>query len=190
MSFVNIWRKGFLPAPVADVFEYFRTIWEPGNVQRQSLKLPYAGWVPHERVSSQACLGLSAGIGDESPATKGLSRITMTCCPGSRTTGLMGQSIYPAAMVILISWPMAQMKPASSRAIAATTTIGFLPLATMERYRVQSLVCAFQAMSRTVLGRRTRIPDTVFSSSFHLPAMFAMPAPRSASRRPGWGGTL
>ena len=43
MSFVNIWRRGFLSAPVADAFEYFRTIWEPGNVQRQSLKLPYAG---------------------------------------------------------------------------------------------------------------------------------------------------
>ncbi len=36
---------------------------EPGGVQRQSLKLPYAGWIPHERVSSQACLGLSAGVG-------------------------------------------------------------------------------------------------------------------------------
>jgi hypothetical protein len=37
------------------------------------------------------------------------------------------------AIAILISCPMAQMKPASSRAIAATTTVGFLPLATMER---------------------------------------------------------
>jgi hypothetical protein len=81
MSFVNIWRRGFLSAPVADAFEYFRTIWEPGNVQRQSLKLPYAGWIPHERVSSQACLGLSAGIGDASPATRGLARIALTCCP-------------------------------------------------------------------------------------------------------------
>jgi len=39
---------------------------EPGGVQRQSLKLPYAGWLPHERVSSQACLGLSAGVGRNS----------------------------------------------------------------------------------------------------------------------------
>jgi hypothetical protein len=53
---------------------------EPGGVQRQSLKLPYAGWVPHERVSSQACLGLSAGVGEEL-LPKGLSRITMTGRP-------------------------------------------------------------------------------------------------------------
>ena len=39
---------------------------EPGGVQRQSLKLPYAGWLPHERVSSQACLGLRAGVGRNS----------------------------------------------------------------------------------------------------------------------------
>ena len=70
---------------------------------------------------------------------------------------------YPAAMVILISWPMAQMKPASSRAIAATTTVGFLPLATMERYRVQSLVCAFQAMSRMFFGSFTRISAFSFA---------------------------
>src|SRR3984885_3189681 len=38
---------------------------EPGGVQRQSLKLPYAGWLPHERVSSQACLALSAGVGNQ-----------------------------------------------------------------------------------------------------------------------------
>ena len=53
---------------------------EPGGVQRQSLKLPYAGWLPHERVSSQACLGLSAGVGEEL-LPKGLSRITMTGRP-------------------------------------------------------------------------------------------------------------
>jgi len=53
---------------------------EPGGVQRQSLKLPYAGWIPHERVSSQACLGLSAGVGEEL-LPKGLSRITMTGRP-------------------------------------------------------------------------------------------------------------
>jgi len=44
---------------------------------------------------------------------------------------------------------MAQMKPASSRAIAATTTVGFLPLATMERYRIHSLIEEIQsALSR------------------------------------------
>src|ERR1700678_3296977 len=36
---------------------------EPGGVQRQSLKLPYADWLPHERVSSPACLRLCAGVG-------------------------------------------------------------------------------------------------------------------------------
>ena len=42
-----------------------RVLWsgESDNVQRQSLKLPCAGWIPHECVSSQACLGLSAGVG-------------------------------------------------------------------------------------------------------------------------------
>jgi hypothetical protein len=34
---------------------------------------------------------------------------------------------------ILISLRIAQMKPASSRAIAVTTTVGFLPLAIIER---------------------------------------------------------
>jgi hypothetical protein len=55
-------------APASDqgVLVEFLTGREPNNVQRQSLKLPYAGWVPHERVSSQACLGLSAGIGEDS----------------------------------------------------------------------------------------------------------------------------
>jgi hypothetical protein len=53
---------------------------EPGGVQRQSLKLPYAGWLPHERLSSQARLGLSAGVGEEL-LPKGLSRITMTGRP-------------------------------------------------------------------------------------------------------------
>ena len=33
------------------------------------------------------------------------------------------------------------------------------------------------------------IPDTVFNSSFRLPAMPATPSPRRASRRPGWAGT-
>ena len=55
---------------------------EPGGVQRQSLKLPYAGWLPHERVSSQACLGLSAGVGEEL-LPEGLSRITTTGRPVS-----------------------------------------------------------------------------------------------------------
>lgn len=74
------------------------------------------------------------------------------------TIGLMNdQAFYPVAMVILISWPIAQMKPASSRAMAAATTVGFLPLAIMERYRPHSLVCALQAISRMFLGSRTRI---------------------------------
>jgi hypothetical protein len=95
MSFVNIWRRGFLPAPVADAFEYFRTIWEQGNVQRQSLKLPYAGWVPHERVSAQACLGLGTGIGVNLLPQWALED-HHDLLPGSRTTGLMdGRSIQP-----------------------------------------------------------------------------------------------
>jgi hypothetical protein len=64
MSFVNGWAQGFLPASMAGPCSS-KFLWdkEPGNVQRQSLKLPYAGWLPHERVSSQVCLGLSAGVG-------------------------------------------------------------------------------------------------------------------------------
>jgi hypothetical protein len=77
---------------------------------RESLKLPYAGWLPHERVSR----------------------------------------------------PMAQMKPAGSLAIAATT-VGFLPRTIMERQRLQSLVCASQAMSRMFLGSRTSISAFSFA---------------------------
>ncbi len=44
-------------------------------------------------------------------------------------------NFYPAqvAMTVLISWPIAQTKPASSRASAATTTVGFLPRAIIVR---------------------------------------------------------
>ena len=43
--------------------------------------------------------------------------------------------LHPAqvAMTVLISWPIAQTKPASSRASAATTTVGFLPRAIIAR---------------------------------------------------------
>ena len=64
---------------------------------------------------------------------------------------------------ILISRPIAQMKPASSLAIAVTTTVGFLPLAIIERYRLHSLVCAFHAIYRMLLGRRTRISAFSFA---------------------------
>ena len=37
------------------------------------------------------------------------------------------------ALTALISWPIAQTKPASSRASAATTMVGFLPRATIVR---------------------------------------------------------
>jgi hypothetical protein len=56
----------------------------------------------------------------------------MTSCP---VPGPIGTNVVllQVAMLALISWPMAQMKTASSLAIAATTTVGFLPLAIIER---------------------------------------------------------
>jgi hypothetical protein len=87
MSFVNGWAQGISSLPRWQVF-CFEFLWggEPGNNQRQSLKLQYAGWLPHERVSSQACLGLSAGVGSFS-GPRGLTRITMTGCPVPYTIG-------------------------------------------------------------------------------------------------------
>src|SRR5689334_15723382 len=56
--------------------------------------------------------------------------------------------------------PMAHRNAAISRAIAALTMGAFLPAAVMRRWRAQSRVCAFQAISRTGFGRlssRTRM---------------------------------
>src|SRR5216684_4224104 len=47
---------------------------------------------------------------------------------------------------------MAQRNAAISRAIAAMTTGVFLPAAVRRRYRAQSRIWAFQAMSRTAFG--------------------------------------
>ena len=47
---------------------------------------------------------------------------------------------------------IAQMKAASSRAIAVATTVGRLPFRVSERKRPHNLICAFQAISRTALG--------------------------------------
>jgi len=52
--------------------------------------------------------------------------------PGSPKQG-GGAAQTQAVIGTLISRPMAQIKPASSLAIAATTTVDFLPLATRER---------------------------------------------------------
>jgi hypothetical protein len=63
-------REVLVPASMAWIgLEYSIPLGpEPGNVQRQSLKLPYADWLPQERVSSQVCLGLSSGVGEKTPA--------------------------------------------------------------------------------------------------------------------------
>src|SRR2546425_1243553 len=47
---------------------------EPGNVQRQSLKLPYAGWLPHERVCRRRLASDLARASEGTPV-QGLSRI-------------------------------------------------------------------------------------------------------------------
>jgi hypothetical protein len=100
---------------------------EPGNIQRQSLKLPYADWLPHERVSSQACLGLSAGVGVYTEPGE-FDEDHHDRLPGSTPDRAEGSPFY-LAMLALISWPMAHTKPASSRASAVTTTVAFLPFA-------------------------------------------------------------
>ncbi len=50
------------------------------------------------------------------------------------------------------SLPIAQTKPASSRATAVTATVSFLPRAERALYLAQSRDCAFRAMSRTAGG--------------------------------------
>src|SRR5258705_8865832 len=69
--FASSTRTNSHTAPFSFIRAVVLVLWflsgrEPGGFQRQSLKLPYAGWLPHERVSSQACLGLSAGVGRNS----------------------------------------------------------------------------------------------------------------------------
>ena len=51
---------------------------------------------------------------------------------------------------------IAQMKPASSRAIATTTLGVGLPAATSLRYRAESRTCAFQATLRIGSGKPAR----------------------------------
>lgn len=91
---------------------------------RRSINLPYAGWLPHERFSSRAYLELAAGVGANLP--KGLTRIALTFAPPPAKQPENGEGYAVAG---LTSLPIAQMKPESSRAIAVTTTVGFLPSA-------------------------------------------------------------
>ena len=51
-----------------------------------------------------------------------------------------------------VTWAIAQMNPTSSRAMAVMTTGAFFRRASIRRYRAQSRICAFQAMSRTSGG--------------------------------------
>jgi hypothetical protein len=51
--------------------------------------------------------------------------------------------------------PIAQMNPASSRAIAVTATVSFLPRAASDLYRAHTRACAFMAMSRTAGDTRS-----------------------------------
>jgi hypothetical protein len=50
---------------------------------RQSIKLPYADWLPHERVSSQAYLLLATGVGIVS-GLKGDPENCLGCPPDPR----------------------------------------------------------------------------------------------------------
>src|SRR6202162_4458751 len=60
---------------------------------------------------------------------------------------------------------IAQMKAASSRAIAVAMMFGRLPFRVSERKRPHNLICAFQAISRTSLGDTTAV-DRVSCGSF------------------------
>ncbi len=55
----------------------------------------------------------------------------MTGCPVPDLTGR--RRLFYSAMFVLIAWPTAHTKPASSRARAVTTTVDFLPLALRAR---------------------------------------------------------
>src|SRR5579864_7993487 len=91
---------------------------------RRSINLSYADWLPHERVSSRACLGLSAGVGMNQPEG------ALEDCPDLHPApGRTGSGGIDHGAVDATSRPIAQTKPESSRAIAATTTVGFLPAA-------------------------------------------------------------
>ena len=74
--------------------------------------------------------------------------------PVERTTTRAVQSpmLRYALRDAMTSRLIAQTKAASSRAMAAASTGGFLPLRRSERKRPHSRVWAFQAISRTRLG--------------------------------------
>lgn len=91
------------------------------------------GSKPHERLSSQAYLGLSTGVGMYT-GPMGLSRIALTVRPAP---GQTGRRECDYAVTGFTSRPIAQMKPQSSRAIAATTTVGLFPAALNVRNRLQ-----------------------------------------------------
>ncbi len=81
------------------------------------------GSKPHERVSSRAYLGLSAGVGVNRP--KGAHEGCPDRSSCSRPDRPGGPGAYGTAS--FTSRPIAHTKPESSRAIAATTTVGFFP---------------------------------------------------------------
>jgi hypothetical protein len=83
---------------------------------------------------------------------KGHARIALTSTPPPAGQAGMRCAYGVTGMTCL---PIAQMNPESSRAIAATTTVSRFPLLLSMRYRRQSLVCAFQAISRMDFGCRS-----------------------------------
>jgi hypothetical protein len=69
--------------------------------------------------------------------------------------GVYASYIRGGEIYACTSLPIAQINPASSRAMAVTATVNFLPRCDNARYRLQSRVCALAAMSRTAGGTRS-----------------------------------
>ncbi len=82
-----------------------------------------AGWLPHERVSSQVCLGLSAGVGI-SILPKGLSRITMTGYPPPHSIDRI--ILAKASFAILFTCTSTPLRPTQ-----AASCIGICALAAL-----------------------------------------------------------
>jgi hypothetical protein len=69
MSFFKRGSRSFARRAEGAATKFFiSAVWSgAGRRWRRSISLPFAGWVPHERVSSREYLGLNAGVGDAGP---------------------------------------------------------------------------------------------------------------------------
>ena len=142
------------------------------------ISLIFAGWIPHDLASSWTCPNLVTGVSVSLPIPsrrlggspnrdrtsyhvlefclfkKNRTNLTVADLPPPRMASKMhvGGGGKIGGSFAQISWAIAQENPTISLAIAVFIKFAFFPRATNCWYRLQSLTCAFQAISLTLSG--------------------------------------